>query len=480
MEVELNRILALQRAAQRADGPPSAALRRERLDRLASVVLAHADEIVDTLSRDFGGRSTHSTRIGDVIGAVAAIRLNRDSLEAWMQPEPIALPEPVMQLGARAELRYQPLGVVGAIVPWNGPVLMGVLAAAGAIAAGDRLMLKAPELTPLASALMARMFAQAFQPEEVQVIEGDAEVAATFSRLSFDHLLFTGSTATGRLVARAAAENLVPVTLELGGRNPVIVGRGADIEATAARIVAGKMASAGQVCVSPDYVLAPRAMLPVLRDAMARQAAQLYPRLLGNDDYTAIVSDRHFARLKELLEDAKHQGATVLEVNPAGEDLWGSTERKFPLCLLTEVRPTMRLMQEESFGPLLSLLPYDTLDEAIAIVADQPAALSGYYFGPDERARERVLAEVAVGNMVVNDVRCQLFFEQMPFGGCGPSGMGRYRGHAGFKTFSNAKAIVYQAGDDTVLARQRPPFSDAARAAVLAQIDALKSEFSRP
>jgi len=208
MEAELNRSLALQRAAHRKDGPACAELRRDRLDRLAAVVLQHAEEIVDTLSRDFGGRSRHATRIGDVIGAVSALRFNRDHLESWMQPEPIELPPPAMQLGNRAEVRYQPLGVIGAIVPWNGPVLMGVLAAGGALAAGNRLMLKVPELTPLASALMARMFAQAFRPEEAQVIEGDAAVAAAFSRLRFDHLLFTGSTATGRQVARAAAEHL--------------------------------------------------------------------------------------------------------------------------------------------------------------------------------------------------------------------------------------------------------------------------------
>ena len=480
MEAELERVLALQRAAHRADGPASAQLRRERLDRLAAAVLGHSQEIVETLSLDFGGRSTHSTRIGDVLGAVAAIRYNRDNVQAWMQPEHIALPQPMMQMGTRAELVYQPLGVVGAIVPWNGPVLMGVLAMAGALAAGNRLMLKVPELTPRASTLMARMVAKAFRPEEAHVVEGDADVAAAFSRLRFDHLLFTGSTATGRLVARAAAENLVPVTLELGGRNPVIVGRGADVEVTAARIVTGKMASAGQVCVSPDYVLAPKDTLPALCDAMARHAAKLYPRLSNNEDYTAIISDRHFRRLRDLLEDARQQGAEVLVVNPAGEDLWNSGERKFPLCLLTRVHPRMRVMQEETFGPLLSLLPYDTLEDALAIVADVPAPLSAYFFGPDQAERQRVLAEVTAGNMVVDDVRCQLFYEQLPFGGCGPSGMGRYRGHAGFKAFSNAKTVVYQTGDDSVLARQRPPFSEAARAAVLAQIEALRSEFPSP
>lgn len=477
MAHELDAILAQQRSAHLADAPASVQLRRDRLERLAAVVLAHAEEIVDTLSLDFGGRSRHSTRIGDVLGAVAAIRFNHDQLERWMAPEPVELPAPVMQTGMCAEVRYQPLGVVGAIVPWNGPVLMGVLAAAGVLAAGNRLMLKVPELTPRASALMVRMFAQALHPEEARVIEGDAQVAAAFSRLHFDHLLFTGSTATGRQVARAAAENLVPTTLELGGRNPVIVGHGADIASTAARIVTGKMASAGQVCVSPDYVLAPRAMLAPLLEAMAQQAACLYPHLLDNDDYTAIVSERHFERLRELLDDACRQGAQVLEVNPAGEDLWHRPGRKFPLCLLTNVHAGMRVLQEETFGPLLSLIGYDTLDEALALVRAQPAALSAYFFGPDVTERERVVATVVAGNMVIDDVRCQLFHEQLPFGGCGPSGLGRYRGHAGFKTFSNAKTVLYQASEDSALARQRPPFSEAARAGVLAQIETLRNEF---
>ncbi|RYY72322.1 MAG: aldehyde dehydrogenase family protein, partial [Comamonadaceae bacterium] len=265
----LQTALDRQRRAFTADGPPDAATRIERLDRLAGMVLAHADAIVDALSQDFGCRSTHATRTGDVLGAVAAIRYNRDNLSAWMAPEPVPMPPAMQAAGARAEVRYQPLGVIGAIVPWNGPVLMGVLAAAGALAAGNRLMLKVPELTPRASALLQRMVAGSFAPEELCVVQGDAAVGAAFSRLRFDHLLFTGSAAIARHVARAAADNLVPVTLELGGRNPVIVGRDADLSLVAARLATGKMASAGQVCVAPDYVLAPRASVQPLVAALA-------------------------------------------------------------------------------------------------------------------------------------------------------------------------------------------------------------------
>ena len=475
LDGQLGRALLRQRAAFLRDGPPDAPTRIERLDRLAGMVLAHADEIVSSLSLDFGSRSSHATRTGDVVGAVAAIRYNGDHLSEWMQPVPIALPAHLEQAGARAEVRYQPLGIIGAIVPWNGPVLMGVLAAAGVFAAGNRLMLKVPEATPVTSALIERMFATFFNPEEAVVVQGDVAVGAAFSRLRFDHLLFTGSAATARHVARAAAENLVPVTLELGGRNPVIMGRTADIPSMAARLATGKMASGGQVCVSPDYILAPREVLPDLRRELEKQAARVYPTLLDNEDYTSIANAGHFERLRRLVDDARGKGADVTIVNPGAEPLWNHPARKFPLCLLTGVTDDMFVMQEETFGPILSLLPYDSLDEALAYVAGQPRPLSTYYFGNNEQEQNRVVERVCAGNMVINDVRCQLFHEQLPYGGVGMSGSGRYRGHEGFRTFSNAKTVLHQMADDAPLAQQRPPFSAAARHAISAHIEALRT-----
>ena len=471
---QLEQALRFQRAGFLRDGLPDAQVRIERLDRLARMVLAHDDEIVSALSSDFGSRSSHATRTGDVVGAISAIRYNRDHLSEWMQPVSVQLPAQLEQAGARAEVHYQPLGVIGAIVPWNGPVLMGVLAAAGAFAAGNRLMLKVPEATPRTSALIARMFAAFFAPEEVVVVQGDATVGAAFSRLRFDHLLFTGSAGTARHVARAAAENLVPVTLELGGRNPVIMSRTADIPKMAARLVTGKMASAGQVCVAPDYVLAPREMLPHLLNELQVQAARIYPTLLDNEDYTAIASEGHFRRLRNLIDDAKDKGAGMTIVNPASESLWDSQKRKFPLCILTGVTQAMLVMQEETFGPIMSLVPYDSLEEALAHVAEQSAPLSAYYFGSDEQECNRVIAHVSAGNMVINDVRCQLFYEQLPFGGVGMSGSGRYRGHEGFRTFSNAKTVLRQMDNELQLAQQRPPYTAAARQAISAQIEALR------
>ncbi len=480
MGAELEQALQRQRAAFLRDGPPDAQTRIERLDRLSKMVLVHADEIVSSLSRDFGARSSHATRTGDIVGAVAAIRYNSDHLSEWMQPVPVALPAPLERAGAHAEVHYQPLGVIGTIVPWNGPVLMGVLAAAGAFAAGNRLMLKVPEATPITSALIARMFDAFFSPEEAVVVEGGVAVGAAFSRLRFDHLLFTGSAATARHVAKAAAENLVPVTLELGGRNPVIMGRTANLPLMAVRLVTGKMASAGQVCVSPDYVLAPRELLPELRRELEMQAARVYPTLLDNEDFTAIASAGHFERLRHLIDDAREKGAEVTIVNPGSEPLWDDPARKFPLCLLTGVTDDMLVMQEETFGPVLSLIPYDSLEEALARVVEQPAALSAYYFGNDGRERDHVIERVSAGNMVINDVRCQLFHEQLPFGGVGMSGSGRYRGYAGFRTFSNPKTVLHQIDDDAPLAQQRPPFSATARAALSAHIEELRATALHP
>lgn len=473
---DLQAALDRQRRAFLADGHPGVAIRVDRLDRLVAMLLKYEAEIVQALSNDFGGRSHFSTRVGDIVGAVNAVRYNRDNLADWMRPIPIPMPPAMEAAGARAELRHEPLGVVGVIVPWNGPVLMGCLAAAGVMAAGNRMMLKVPELTPLSSRLMARMFAEFFDPAEVCVIEGDAQTGAAFSHLAFDHLLFTGSANVAREVMKAAADHLVPVTLELGGKNPVIIGKSADFTSTVARLVTGKMASAGQVCVSPDYVLAPAGTAQALVASMAEQAARLYPRLIDNNDYTAIISVHHFQRLVMLLKDARSKGAQVVEVNPGQEPLWEGGHRKFPLCLLTGVTPDMLVMQEEIFGPLLCVMEYAELDEALAFIGSQPHPLSAYYFGDDGQEEAAVVQGVQAGNMVINDVRCQLFFEQLPFGGVGASGMGRYRGHEGFKTFSNPKTVVYQMKPDQTLAPQRPPISEAAKAALERQIATMKAE----
>lgn len=473
MENTIRDALHRQRAAFRADGFPGATVRIGRLDRLITMLLAHENEIVEVLSQDFGNRSRHATRVGDIVGGINAIRYNRDNVAAWMESISIPLPPPMEAAGARAELRYHPLGVIGAVIPWNGPVLMSCLAAAGAFAAGNRLMLKPPEATPRTSALIARMFAAHFAETEAAVVEGGPEVAAAFTRQPFDHLLFTGSSAIARHVMRAAADNLVPVTLELGGKNPVITGRTADPALVANRVVTGKLASSGQVCVSPDYLFVPKGMGEVYADAAIAVANRLYPTLLDNDDYTAIIDDRHFARLRSLLEDARGKGARILEAAPLDADA-ARRARKFPFCIVLGPGEDLQMMHEEIFGPILPILEYERLEDALDHIDRRPHPLSGYYFGTDPAEQAAVLEGIRAGNMVVNDVRCQLFFEQLPFGGVGESGMGRYRGYAGFQTFSNAKTVIYQTIREDVLAVQRPPYSETVRAATVDQIASMK------
>lgn len=474
MERRIREILERQQESFRADGFPTAAVRIDRLQRLEVMLLEHEHDIVECLHEDFGGRSRFATRLGDIVGGVNAIRYNRGNVEVWMQPTPIPLPPAMEQAGASAEVRYHPLGVIGAVVPWNGPVLMSCLAAAGAFAAGNRLMLKPAETTPRTSALIARMFERYFDPREAAVIEGGPDVAAAFTRQPFDHLLFTGSNTIAREVMKAAATNLVPVTLELGGKNPVVVGRTADVQLVANRVVTGKLASSGQVCVSPDYLFVPQGLGGEYAQAAAAVASRLYPSLVDNDDYTAIIGDRQYERLMSLLDDARDKGATIIEATPQPDPAAARRARKFPFCIVLQPTDAMVLMQEEIFGPILPILEYGTVDEALDYIDRRPHPLSGYYFGNDPAEETRVLERVRAGNMVVNDVRCQLFFEQLPFGGVGASGMGRYRGYEGFRTFSNAKTIVHQMQRDDFLAAQRPPFSDRMKAALDEQVSALR------
>lgn len=467
-------LLERQRRAFLAEGIPTVATRVDRLDRLAAMVLAHERDIVAALSLDFSGRSEVQTLSGDIVGSVNAIRYNRGHLEDWMRPAPVPLPEWMAQAGARAEVRYEPLGVVGVMVPWNGPVLLSCLAAANVLAAGNRLMLKPSELAPATAALLSKMVGGFFDPTEAAVIEGGVDVAASFAAQPFDHLLFTGSPAVARSVMRAAAEHLVPVTLELGGKSPVVIGASADLAIVAKRLAHGKLASAGQVCVTPDYALVPEGSGRRIAAAIASEAARLYPTRVANDDYTAIINDAHVERLLRLVEDARALGAEIIEVNPGREPVVVATSRKLPLYLILDPTDSMAVMQHEIFGPILPLVEYARLDDALAYIARHPHPLSAYYFGTDRAESERVVGSICTGSMVVNDVRCQIFFEELPFGGVGASGMGRYRGHAGFRTFSNAKAVIYQMETDAPLVAQRPPYDLQTRAALARQIEMLR------
>ena len=449
----LHDAFAAARRAYESSRMPSAAERRQSLTRLEQLLVNHREAIEAAISSDFGNRSRHETQLLEVFPALGTVRDARKHVARWMKPARAWAS--LWFLPARTEIRPQPLGVVGIIVPWNYPVLLAVAPLAAALAAGNRVLVKMSELTPQTSALFARLVSEHFAADQVTVVTGGADVAQEFSRLPFDHLLFTGSTAVGRQVMQAAAEHLTPVTLELGGKSPAIIGPECRIDEAADKILFGKCLNAGQTCIAPDYVLLPRAQEQAFGVAAQRAVARLYPTLSGNRDYTSIINERHLARLRGYMQDAAARGASLLPLSAAGESLEGSG--KIAPTLVANVNDSMRLMQEEIFGPLLPLVPYDSLDEAIRYVNARPRPLALYYFGNFDDHIQRVLNETVAGGVSVNETLMHISQESLPFGGVGPSGMGAYHGRFGFETFSKMKPVFHQSSLNG-LHLFKPPF----------------------
>jgi coniferyl-aldehyde dehydrogenase len=443
--------LALQRAAFLRDGPPTLKQRRLDLTKLKEAILARQDAFVAALDADFGHRARQESLMLDLGTTVGAINYLHSNLRRFMRPERrhvAAIFKP-----ASAQIVYQPLGVVGIVSPWNFPVSLALTPLATALAAGNRVMLKPSEMTPATTELLAAMLAETFEEEQLAVVTGDAEVGKAFSSLPFDHIFFTGSIPVGRAVMRAASENLVPVTLELGGKSPIIVDDGYSLHTAARRIAYGKCANGGQICVSPDYLLLPKRETEDFIAAYRQEVDALYPNVADNPDYTSILNDRHFARLSGLVEDAKAKGARVIELGTKQP----SDSRLFPPTLLLDVTDEMAVMREEIFGPILPVVTYDGLDDAIAYVNARPRPLALYFFGTDGAAQRRVLERTTSGSVLVNDTILQYAQDDLPFGGVGPSGMGTYHGVEGFKTMSHAKSVFQQARFN-LADLFRPPF----------------------
>jgi acyl-CoA reductase-like NAD-dependent aldehyde dehydrogenase len=431
---------AFARQQQRRLAPPAFDERQASLAALEALVRDNAAAFCGAIDSDFGGRSPHETRILEVFPSLEAIRHARRHLRRWMRPQRRATSP--WFLPGRSRVIFQPLGVIGIVVPWNYPLYLAVGPLVAALAAGNRALVKMSEAAPATGELFARLVAERLDPAMLAVVNGGPEVARAFASLPFDHLLFTGSTQVGRSVMRSAADNLTPVTLELGGKSPAIVGRDVAIDEAAMRILYGKCLNAGQTCIAPDYVLLPEERMDAFVASARSAVATLYPTLAANPDYTAIVDERHRARLRGYLEDAAARGAKATVLNPAGEDL--SRSPKMAPTILTGVEDGMRVMQEEIFGPLLPLVPYRTLDEAIAFVNARPRPLALYVFDHDRASIERVLAQTTSGGVTVNETLLHVGQEDLPFGGVGPSGMGEYHGRAGFETFSKRKAVFIQ------------------------------------
>ncbi|WP_448579212.1 coniferyl aldehyde dehydrogenase [Thermaurantiacus sp.] len=466
-------LLLKQRASFTAELPVSAAVRKDRLRRALKLVLEHKDGFVRALSDDFGHRSAEQSLVTDIMASVKPLKHALKHLDQWMRPERRKLDFPLGLLGAKAMVEYQPKGVVGVIAPWNFPVNLTFAPLANILAAGNRALIKPSEFTPATSDLMKRAFTQYFDEAEIAVILGGPEIGRAFSELPFDHLIFTGATAIGRHVMAAAARNLVPVTLELGGKSPTIIGRSADIAQATERVAMGKLMNAGQICLAPDYLLVPAEKENSVIEGLRQATARMYPTMLANDDYTSVISKRHRDRLEAHIEDARAKGAEIIEVNPANEDFSRQNTNKMPLTLIRNPTDAMTVMQEEIFGPVLPVMRYDSIDEAIAYVNGRDRPLGLYWFGTDAAEERRVLDRTISGGVTINDVLFHVSAEDLPFGGIGPAGMGNYHGLDGFRTFSHAKAIYRQPKMDLAgLAGFKPPYGERTRKALARELKA--------
>jgi coniferyl-aldehyde dehydrogenase len=453
-------ILSRQKTAATRDGMPDAAKRIERLDRSIELLCTHSDALCDAIRADFGHRSTDESKFADVSGSIGALKFAKKHLGAWMTPVKRSTQFPLGLFGAKAAVHYQPKGVVGIISPWNFPISLTFGPLAGVLAAGNRAMIKPSEFTAHTSGLLARLIADYYEEDEVAVVTGGADVGSEFSGLPFDHLVFTGATSIARHVMRSAADNLVPTTLELGGKSPVIIGKSADIKKAAIRILTGKTLNAGQICLAPDYVLLPQGKTPEFVDAAKEAVATMFPAgLLNNDDYTSVVNKKHFDRLESYVEDARSKGADIVELNPGGENFSGQPNHKMAPRIVVQPTDDMAVMQDEIFGPILPVKEYAGIEETVGYIADRPRPLALYYFGTDKAERDYILNNTTSGGVTLNDVFFHAAQEDLPFGGIGPSGMGSYHGRDGFEEFSHKKAVYSQTNAD-VLAVLRPPYGE--------------------
>jgi coniferyl-aldehyde dehydrogenase len=444
-------LFAAQRTALARDGIPDLASRLGALDKLQAQIKKHRRAFAEAISADFGNRSAAESDLAEVMTALNGIRHAKRHLAKWMKPQRRAVHWTFQPSTAR--VIYQPLGIIGIISPWNYPLMLSLSPICDALAAGNRVMLKPSELTPRVSALLKLMLNEVFPEDQVAVVLGGAEVAQEFSALAFDHLLFTGSTAVGRHVMRAAADNLTPVTLELGGKSPVVLCRDYPLKKAARNIAIGKYLNAGQTCIAPDYALVPADLVECFAETFLAETRSLYPTIAGNPDYSSIVSERHYRRLVGLIDSARAAGARVLQ----REDSAAAAERKLPPTVLLQTTPDMAVMQEEIFGPILPVVPYTDLDQAIQYINSGAKPLALYCFSKDHAVVDGVLARTVSGGVTVNGTLMHVAQDDLPFGGVGPSGMGAYHGHDGFIRLSHARA-VFEISRFSTLDRLAPPY----------------------
>ena len=459
VEAELNRVLSSQRQAFKSEGPVALETRIDRIDRCIAMLVDNQAAICEALNKDFGNRSKYATLMMDVMNSVGSLKFVKKNLKKWMKPEKRTPFLPMNFLGAKAYVKYQPKGVVGVMTPWNVPVNMIFSPLADILGAGNRAMIKPSEFTPHTAELMKTLFDQYFEESEVCVVTGGPEVGAAFSDLKLDHIIFTGATGIGRLVMKAAAENMVPVTLELGGKSPVIISEKVDINKATEAMMSGKAMNGGQLCVSPDYCFVPQSKLEAFIRQCKAVVAEQYPSIQGNPDFTACINERHFDRVKAYIDEAREKGCRVIPLCPPGEEFSEREQHKIALHLIIDPDDDLACMQDEIFGAVLNVKSYSELDAAIAFVNERERPLALYYFGDDKEEEQRVLDETISGGVSINNVTMHVACDDLPFGGIGQSGIGSYRGRDGFRTFSHGRA-VYREGwvNLSKLAGTLPPF----------------------
>lgn len=440
---EIAALMKAQRQAFLAEGAVTKEVRIDRLKRTLAALMDNKDEFIKLISEDFGNRADEATLFADVLPSAGAIKDAIKHVGKWMQPEKRPLQFPLGLLGAKAQVVPQPKGVVGLITPWNFPLTMVFVPLAQMLAAGNRVVIKPSEHTPKTSAFFAEVFAKHFDASEVAVVNGAVETSQAFSSQPWDHLMFTGAPVVGKLIMRAASENLTPVTLELGGKSPVVVGESADLDMAAERIATMKLLNAGQICLAPDYVNVKSDQRDGFVESYTSTVQKMYPRMLDNDQYTSIISSRHRERLEGYLDDAREKGADVRIINPADEDFKGQNQgNKLPAAVILDPTDDMKVMQEEIFGPILPVRTYSETNDVIDYVNDHERPLALYYFGADAAEEEKVLSSTTSGGVTVNDILWHGGHDNLPFGGVGNSGMGAYHGYDGFREFSHMKSVL--------------------------------------
>jgi len=459
----MNDVLNLQKKKFIKDGPPSIDLRVDRLNRLTSMLVENRYAFTEALSSDFGSRSQNASLMTDVYTVLPEITNAIKNIKRWTKDEKRSSNMPFNLFGAKSYIRYEPLGTIGMISPWNFPVNLAFGPLASIFAAGNQVMHKPSELTPETAALMKELCDKAYDQDEFATFLGGPETGEAFSKLNFDHLLYTGSGNVGKHVMNAAAQNLVPVTLELGGKSPVVVGNSADIQASAKRVMFGKTMNAGQICLAPDYVMVHKDKKEEFISEAEKAVADYYPNIKNNDDYTSIINERHFDRLNGLIDDAREKGATINQINPSNEDFSQQEFFKIPPTIITDTSDDMRVMKEEIFGPILPVLEYTDVEEALDTINSKDRPLGLYYFGTDKNEQSNVLDNTSSGGVTINNVVGHIQQQDLPFGGVGPSGMGRYHSQDGFKNFSNARAVFKDVPffmDNLAFGMIRPPYKE--------------------